>query len=166
MSENSKNYLYLIFFLSYAFVGLFFVLAFNGEYNEPFYFAFKYLSVPFFIICYSVFRLEFRTKKVTSKGVFYALFCFCVLTSFGSGYLAFYNNKVGAQEPHAIEGRVIKSETSQHKHGVSYYLTILEVHSKKEMKFEMQNYSQLTKYPIGSNYSKTWYKGSLGLLYR
>jgi hypothetical protein len=166
MSKNSKYALYMVFFFSYSFIGLFFVLVFNGEYNEPFYFAFKYLSIPFIIICYAVLSFEFRAKKVTFSGVLYTLFCFCVLTIFGSGYLAFFNNKVGAQEACAIEGKVIKSETSKHKHGVSYYLTILEIHSKKEMKFEVQNYNQLTKYPIGSNYSKTWYKGSLGLLYR
>ena len=166
MSENSKNYLYLTFFFSYAFVGLFFVLVFNGEYNEPFYFAFKYLSVPFFIICYMVLRSEFRTKKITVTGVFYTLFCFCVLTSFGSGYLAFYNNNVGVQEPYIIEGEVVKNETTKNKYGVSYYLTIIEIHSKEKMKFEIENYIQLTKYPVGSNYNKTWYKGSLGLLYR
>jgi hypothetical protein len=166
MPENSKSYLYLIFFFSYAFIGLFFVLIFKGEYNEPFYSAFKYLSVPCFIICYSVLRFEFRSRKVTATGVFYALFCFCVLTSFGSGYLAFYNNKVGVQEPHPIEGKVIKSETSKNRHSVSYYLTILEEHSKKEMKFEVKDYYELSKYPIGSNYSKTWYKGALGILYR
>ena len=163
-TNNKKHAFYLVFFFTYAFIGLFIILGFKGEYNEPFYFAFKLLSVPFALICYYVLKWEYKNNKIKPLGVFYALFCFCVLVGYGGGYLVIINNNFGVQQQVQVTGKVLSKRSSSGKYKHNYYVTVRS-EAGKVIEFEVENH-QYNKYRKNQAYNSNWQIGSLGLWYR
>jgi len=163
-TNNKKNVFYLVFFFTYAFVGLFIILGFNGEYNEPFYFAFKWLSAPFTIICYCVLKWEYRNSRIKPLGVFYALFCFCVLVGYSGGYLVWLNNNFGVQQQVQVSGYVLSKRSASGKYKRNYYVTI-KSNTGKIIEFEIDD-KQYNNYRKNQIYNYQWQIGSLGLWYR
>jgi hypothetical protein len=168
LNKNKKYGLYMLFFFSYAIIGLILISFYDFEYNEPFKLAAKWMSLPFAAICFYVLKFEYKEKKIPIGGIFYGVFCFCVLVGYSGGYLALINSNFGIQEKVVLSGKVTDKRFTEgggrYNTGPKYYVK-LTLEDGSLFEFEVSNY-EFNNYDIGQTYNDQWRSGLLGLLYR
>ena len=82
-----------------------------------------------------------------------------------SGYVLFANAWIGGRVPVEIRGRVV---ANQHQGGgarSSHSGLRIETETGQRLWLEASR-TVVERYPVGSEYSATWIRGSLGILYR
>ena len=163
-----KKYGSWLFMLS-AIGGVIPTYLYNTVLNAPYYWAFKYLSVPIFSGSLYIFFFklpEFRRKAGKFKGVAWTSMVAALLLLFSGGYVLLFNALVGSQEEAFLSGKVVELDTYKStKGGTSYYVYVLLPNSDEPVKLDVSK-SHFNTFDVGSDFTEVWIKGSLDILYR
>jgi Ca2+/Na+ antiporter len=156
-------------FILYIIVGVIPIVKYDTIFNEPFFFAFNYLSIPVFLIAFFFYFKSFpKYRKLAGdvKGGLWLLMLCGLFILMSAGYVMYVNTLIGYQQDTKVEGKIVKLNIDTGgKGGPSYFVHIDNVPTGKELKIKVskQYFSKLEK---GQYYSKVWKKGSLGILYK
>ena len=153
-------------FLAFMLIAIIPIYIFEVAFNEPYIFAFKYLTIPIFIVVYYIFWFKmplWRSRNSILKGVFFSFLFASLAVLMSGGYVIGFNAWAGSQESIEISGAVTNLGISKGKNSTSYVVTLND--QGLERKLEV-NYTVYADLKIGEVYTDHWHKGSLGLIYR
>lgn len=156
-------------FLVYILIGVAPTFMYDTILNESFIWAFKYLSIPFFVICFYVYLFlvpEYRRKSGIVKGVLWTSTITAMLLLISGGYVMGLNAMIGVPEEVTLTGKVVKLDTYKStKGGMSYYVYIQSDITNERRKLDVSK-SHYGSVRVGDQFSEMWFRGSLGLLYK
>jgi hypothetical protein len=156
-------------FAAFIILGLFTVLGYDTIQNEPFVFAFNYLTIPVLVIAYTLyFKMFPKYRKLAGdfKGCVWVFFVCSIFILMSQGYLMYINAAFGTQLNTKLEGEIVELNThSRTKGGTSYYVFINNTATGEVVKLNVskRHFEGLKE---GQYYSETWNTGSLGIRYR
>jgi hypothetical protein len=138
------------------------------EFNQPFIFAFKYLTIPVFAITFYVFWYKmpkWRREVGALKGVAMTFLVAASITLMSGAYVIGANAWVGQQKNIRISGEITKLDTVRGSRTTSYQVTVTNIENGQVKKLDVNERVYL-KLKLGDAYSEPWVVGSLDLIYR
>jgi len=168
MEQFLKKYGSNIFF-GYIIIGIIPIFVFVTEFNTPFYYSFKYLSLPILTLTFYVYLMKMPTYRRANgdvKGILLTMLYTVMFILFCSGYIIGFNAIFGKQTDYKIEGTIVSlSSISGGKGGAKYHVSIKNSMSDNVIKLDVSKH-EYDKLNIGQVYSAYWKVGSLGIIYK
>ena len=156
-------------FLGFMILGAVPLFLYEIEFNVPFYFAFKYLTVPIAALCFSVayFMLPaWKEKQGKAKSFFITVLAAALFVLMSGGYVIGINAILGSQTAVTISGIVTELHTHTGSRSRTTYSAAVKRHGSGEPVTLGISEKEYRTLEIGSEYAQQWMKGSLGFLYR
>lgn len=144
------------------------IFFYDTEFNEPYYVAFKYASLPVLASSYFIalnFMPDWKKKSSVEIKIFIPFLSAAFIILFMGGPLMAINALIGAQEEVMIGGKIIDISISKGRSLVTYKAKVMDAHTNKIRKLEI-TIDEYKSYTVGDTYQQTWLKGSLGFIYR
>jgi hypothetical protein len=157
------------FFITFMVLGVIPILRYDTILNEPFIFAFDYLTIPVLLIAYFLYFTKFpKYRKLAGdfKGCLWVFMLCCLFILMSQGYVMYVNATFGTQLNTKLEGEIVELDIySSTKGGTSYYVYIDNPVRGEILQLDVSK-RHFNKLKEGQQYSETWKIGSLGILYR
>ncbi|AIY67078.1 hypothetical protein [Pseudoalteromonas piratica] len=157
------------FFITFMVLGVIPILQYDTILNEPFFFAFDYLTIPVLIVSYFLYFTTFpkyRKQAGDIKGCLWVFMLCCLFILMSQGYVMYVNATFGTQLDTKLEGKIVELDTyTSNKGGTSYYVYIDNTATGEILKLDVSK-RHFDKLKVGNNYSEIWKTGSLDILYR
>ena len=167
MAGKFFDYLRVGGFIAYLGLSVFLVTTYKSEFNQEYYWAFKYLWLPALLvggyIGLKISRKEFG-QAISGQGIFLALAFSAVLLLGSAGYVSLVNVQFGPREPVMMGGPVL-SKCTTGRGGHTYVVTVDAESVGRPMRIKVGQ-SVYQSVQVGDRYLTKMYQGALGIYYR
>lgn len=144
------------------------IFFYDTEFNEPYYVAFKYVSLPVLASSYFIalsFMPDWKKKSGVEIRILIPFLPAAFVILFLGGQLMAINALIGAQEEVMIGGKIVDMSINRGRSLVTYKVKVMDAHTTRIRKLEI-SIDEYKSYKVGDTYQQTWLKGSLGFIYR
>lgn len=156
-------------FVLYGIISLQIRFRYDTEFNAPYLFVFKYLTLPWLIVVAILF-IKFKVKFIEIIGTkprtyFIVVIMVAYLTFFSVGYVLFLNTIIPPQTDILYSGK-IKDKIISGSRSVSYVIELDTLNDEGEpIKLTMSEY-EYNELSVGNYYERKLKKGGLGIIYK
>lgn len=144
------------------------IFFYDTEFNEPYYVAFQYASLPVLAISYFIgfyFMPGWKSRSGTGIKILVPFLSAAFVILFMGGHLMAINALIGNQKEVMIGGKIVDMSISRGRSLVTYKAKVKVNNTDKIKKLEITG-NEYKSYKVGDTYQKTWLRGSLGFIYR